>query len=87
MHRCLSADEILSLFARELVASEAEATTVALACCCKSFEKPVLDILWETQERLTPLLKCLPQEVWGEEDEKLVSPLTAFIALVLNRLV
>ena len=45
MHPCLNVDEILTLFARELVASEAKATGVALACCCISFEKPVFDAL------------------------------------------
>jgi len=64
MHPCLNVDEILSLVACELVVSEAKATAVALACCCKGFEEPVLDTLWETQEQLTPLLECLPQEVW-----------------------
>ena len=73
MHPCLSVDEILRLLAFKLVASGAKATTVSLACCCRSFEDPVLDVLWETQDGLTPLLKCLPQDVWHEQDEKLVS--------------
>ena len=87
MHRCLSVDEILRLLACELVASEAKATATALACCCKTFEDPVLDVLWEAQDQLTTLLKCLPQGVWEEEDESFVSPLTVFITLAFNRLV
>jgi len=67
MHPCLNVDEILRLLARELVESEAKATAVSLACCCKDFEDPVLDALWETQERLIPLLECFPQGVWKEE--------------------
>ena len=66
MHPCLNVDEILRLLARELVASGAQATSVALGSCCKSFEDPVLDALWETQDQLTPLLKCFPQDVWEE---------------------
>ena len=49
MHICLNVDELVRLIACELVASEGKATAVALAGCCKSFEDPVLDALWETQ--------------------------------------
>jgi len=84
MHPCLNVHEVLSLFARELVASEAKATAVALACCCKSFEEPVLDVLWETQDRLTPLLKCIPQDAWEEEDGNFVSQAMALTPLALN---
>jgi len=66
MHACLNMDEIVRLIACELVVSRAEATTVALACCHKGFEDPVLDALWETQEHLLPLLKSLPEDVWNE---------------------
>ena len=66
MHACLYVDEIVRPIACELVTSGGEATAVALACCCKSFEDPVLDALWETQEWLTPLLKTFPEDVWNE---------------------
>ena len=66
MHACLSVDEILRLVVRELVGSQAKATAAALACCCKTFEDPGLDVLWETQDRLLPLLKSLPEDVWYE---------------------
>lgn len=80
MHPCLNVDEILRLFACELVASEAKATAVALACCYRSFENPVLDVLWETQNELAPLLKCFPPDIWeGENDESIVSSPTMFI--------
>ena len=84
MHHCLSVDEILRLFACELVASEADATAAALARCCRSFEEPVLDVLWEKQGRLTPLLKCIPQNVWEEEGGRFVSLLTVFIFPALS---
>lgn len=87
MHLCFGVDEILSLFARELVMSEAKATAVALACCCKGFEEPVLDALWETQDRLTPLLKCIPQDVWEEEDGSFVSHAVEVTPISLNCLV
>lgn len=60
--------DIAHLLACILVKSELKATAVSLACCCKNFEDTVLDVLWATQERLIPLLKCFPQEVWMKED-------------------
>ena len=78
MHPCLRVDEIVRLMACELVALEAKATAVSLACCCRSLEDPVLDALWETQDGSIPLLKCLPQVVWEEGDESFVSQLTTF---------
>jgi len=87
MHHCFSVDEILRLFVCELVASEARTTAVALACCCKSFEGPTLDVLWEIQDRLTPLLKCFPRDVWEEENGKSVSSLPVVNPPTLNHLV
>ena len=66
MHTCLNVDEIIRLIAHEAAESKAKATAVALACCCRSFEDPVLDVLWETQENLLPLLRSLPGDVWNE---------------------
>ena len=65
MHACLNVDEIVRLIASELV-SEGKATTVALACCCKIFEDPALDALWETQDQILPLLRTLPEDVWND---------------------
>ena len=73
MHTCLNVDEILRLLACELIGSEANATAVSFACCCKSFQEPALDVLWKTQDRLTPLLKCFPQDVWEEKNGDFVS--------------
>ena len=81
MHPCLRVDEIIRLVACELVELEANGTVAALACCCKSFEEPVLDVLWETQVELTLLLECLPEDTWEdawEESGKFVSWLMAF---------
>ena len=66
MHPCLSVDEIIRLLVRELVWSEAKGSAVAFGCCCKNLEDPVLDVLWATQVRMTPLLKCLPQDTWED---------------------
>ena len=84
MHACLRVDEILRFLACELVRSETKATAVALACCCKSFEDPALDALWETQDRLLPLLKSLPRDVWNSEYT--VSAPTTHVYFLLNYL-
>ena len=68
MHACLNAHEIVRLIAHELITSKAKATTAALSCCCKSFEDPALDALWNTQEELFPLLGTLPRDVWNHQD-------------------
>ena len=86
MHHCFSVDEILRLLACTLVASEAKATAVALACSCRSFEDPVLDALWKTQDQLFPLLKSLPGDVWKVEAGRFVS-LLAMFGLVSLRLI
>jgi hypothetical protein len=83
MHSCLSVDEILRLIACKLAASTGQAATIALARCCKSFEDPALDALWETQDRLIPLLKSLPGDVW-DGDTCTVSTTSTRIFLFLN---
>ena len=64
MHPCLCVDEILRLVAHELATSGERAAALALACCCKKFEDPVLDALWETQEQLLPFRKILVLNFW-----------------------
>ena len=84
MHACLNVDEILRLLVCELVGSEANATAVSFACCCKKIREPALDGLWKTQDQLTPLLKCFPQDVWEETDGDFVSQVMKFISSTLN---
>ena len=68
MHPCLNVDEIVRPIAHELVTSGGKASAVSLAWCCKSFEDPVLDVLWAEQEGLLPLLKSLPGGVWNDDE-------------------
>ena len=86
MHACLNVDEIVRLIAYELVASEGKATNVALACCRKSFEDPVLDALWVKQYRLLPLLKSFPGDVWNDEKCTVSTPTTWFFLFLMVRL-
>ena len=83
MHACLNVDEIIRLIVHQLVRSRAKATAIALACCCKNFEDPVLDVLWETQDGLLPLLKSLPTDVWNEGGYTVSAPI-AHISYSLN---
>ena len=78
MHPCLNVDEILRLIAHELVASGGKGTAVGLACCRKGFGDPVLDVLWETQDQLLPLLETFPGDVWDEDECTVSTPKTRF---------
>jgi hypothetical protein len=65
MHPCLCVDEIIRLIAQELVTDSQHATAVALACCRKCFEDPVMDVLWRAGPKFTDLLKTLPGDIWN----------------------
>ena len=82
MHACLNVDEILRLIANELIASEAWATAAAFACCRKSLEDPVLDALWKTQDRLIPLFRSLPGDVWDEDGPIVSAPITCIFSFL-----
>ena len=36
----------------------------ALARTCKAFKEPALDMIWAELYDLTPLVRCLPEELW-----------------------
>ena len=84
MHPCLCVNEILTLIARELIAARGGKTAVALACCCKGFEDLVLDVLWESQVRLIPLLQTLPEDVWSPPTWDVSVMITVLVASSLN---
>jgi hypothetical protein len=73
MHDCLNVDEIVRLLVSGLIACGWKETAVALACCCKKFEDPVLDVLWKEQKGLDVLLATLPEGVWDERHHDFVS--------------
>ena len=80
MHPCLRVDEIVRLVASELVASGSKGTAAALARCCKGFEDPVLDSLWEDGGWLAKLLGVLPKDAWDcrEDSVSLFCVVTMF---------
>lgn len=73
MHRVLRLDELI-----RNIADCADHTTrgiaslLALACCCKSLEGPVMDILWRRQFDLHRALKILPADCWSTADGEFV---------------
>jgi len=71
----------------ELVTSGSKVTAVALSRCRKGFEDPVLDTLWEAQNRLSPLLASLPSDVWSRPGVFTVSATTTYIFSHLSYLV
>ncbi len=79
MHRCFSIAEVL----REIVAflrahseanlgSEGFATIASLAVTCRTFYEIASDELWGKLFGITPLVKCLPEEVLGQTAEGVV---------------
>ena len=77
-HRVLAIDEILREVA-SCVTDIHPSTTVALACCAKSFEEPALNELWKIQDELPTLIKTLPPDCWelhiGEAEDNIVRDL------------
>ncbi|KAG0695377.1 hypothetical protein DFH29DRAFT_272260 [Suillus ampliporus] len=46
-------------------------TLLALALTCKSFTGPALDLLWRELYGFAPLIRCLPQSLWKQDNLKL----------------
>lgn len=68
MHRCFLVPELVQHICEEINNSRARGrarkTLVALAQTRKLFQEPALNLVWHTLERLEPLVKCLPSDVW-----------------------
>lgn len=62
-HKVFEVDEILRPIAGYVVDLDGS-SAIALACCCKAFEEPVLSLYWECQ-RLDKLASVLPEGVLG----------------------
>ena len=85
MHQVLRLDELvrnISYYADPT--PKGSASLLAFACCCKSFEEPVMDVLWRRQVDLSTILKTLPADSWAITDnvfvrEKLGSPIASWL--------
>ncbi|KAH7921197.1 hypothetical protein BV22DRAFT_1198366 [Leucogyrophana mollusca] len=63
MHHCLRVAEILTIIFSHL---RRDLRALAfLARTCRTFQGPASDILWADVRRLTPLVKCLPEDLWS----------------------
>ena len=49
------------------------ASLLALACCCKSLEDPVMEVLWQRQKDLQIVLRTLPADCWAVTNKVYVS--------------
>ena len=65
-HRVFGIIELTRLIAGQL-ALISRKSTLNLACVCRSFEEPVLSMLWATQPSFWTLLGVLPEETWKVE--------------------
>ena len=82
MHRCLEITEILKIVFDNLDYSSRRRSLYALALVSKRFHEPALDILWEWDGSVLPLVKTLPVEVWEETGDP--STLVTFSFVVCN---
>ncbi|KAL1744037.1 hypothetical protein HDZ31DRAFT_82966 [Schizophyllum fasciatum] len=61
--RCLGIPEIALFVCAQLRRSKHFGTLASLALTCSATREPALDVLWEGQESIIPLLKTFPQHV------------------------
>ncbi|KAF7797714.1 hypothetical protein EIP86_008914 [Pleurotus ostreatoroseus] len=66
MHNCLYISEILQLIF-QYASEDNKSPLVALACTCRLFSEPALDLLWREVDDVSPFIKCMPGHVWAEE--------------------
>ncbi|KAJ6541061.1 hypothetical protein DFH09DRAFT_929338 [Mycena vulgaris] len=81
MHRALQVPEIAAMICQEIIpaleyslhlsgrnASVTLANLAAVARTCKAFSGPALDLLWANQQTVLHVLRCMPDDVWTEQD-------------------
>lgn len=81
MHRCLEIAEILHIILKNIsiYAYGSRHNLLSLAFVSKAFHEPALDLLWELQDSLSPLIKTFPADVWKEEGNP--SILVSFLSM------
>ena len=72
MHRCLLLYEIVVQIAWQSRSQQDEGQglrdVAAVARTCSALYEPAMDVLWHTLYSLAPVVKCLPPDVWYEEE-------------------
>ncbi|EIW78121.1 hypothetical protein CONPUDRAFT_156131 [Coniophora puteana RWD-64-598 SS2] len=66
MHRCLLILEVLSEICSHLSLQGEDSSLVSFARTCQALHGPALNQLWSCLTDFTPLVKCLPEDVWRE---------------------
>lgn len=81
MHRCLEIAEILHIILEKIpiYGYGSRHNLLSLAFVSKAFHEPALDLLWELQDSLSPLIKTFPADVWKEEGNP--SILVSFLSM------
>ncbi|KAF9778954.1 hypothetical protein BJ322DRAFT_464414 [Thelephora terrestris] len=65
MHQLLRLEELVRKISNSAEpTSQGSASLLAFACCCKSLEGPVMDVLWQRQVHLSTILQSLPADSW-----------------------
>ena len=72
MHHCLEITEILKTIFNNIGFPGSRRDLYALALVSKAFHEPALDVLWESQTSILPLIKTFPVEVWKEPGNPLI---------------
>jgi len=74
MHQTLYVEELVRRIASNADdGSPGSASLLALACCCRALESPVMDVLWQRQKHLHIILRSLPADCWNIRNDEYVS--------------
>jgi hypothetical protein len=79
MHHCLDIAEILYIIFKNFHIYGSRYNLLSLAFVSKAFHEPALDLLWESQGSLLPLIKTFPADLWKEEGNP--STLVSFLSV------
>ncbi|KAJ7609867.1 hypothetical protein FB45DRAFT_1066435 [Roridomyces roridus] len=63
MHRCLQIPEVVRLICEQCTPK----TLAVVGRTCRAWSEPALDVLWQAQTSLLPLIRCLPSRILSEE--------------------
>ncbi|KAJ7635465.1 hypothetical protein DFH06DRAFT_1435963 [Mycena polygramma] len=66
MHRALELPELLGMVCDEVYRTcyGPSKALYSLAQVCRGFSEPALDNIWKTQDTLTNVLACMPEDLW-----------------------
>ena len=64
MNHCIQIPEVVRIICEELDGKDA----CSMALAAKRFVEPALDVRWRTLTSFTPIVKCLPDDLWAVEE-------------------